>query len=105
MLEKATVTMPYSELKELVEKNREYEDKLSKIKDIKTMSEEQFETDPFKKGLDEIFDLMEKASKQSKAAEKQYFIYKSMKKYCEIFSIPESELLEDIPKGKEVEQE
>ena len=47
---------------------------------------------------------MEKASKQSKAAEKQYFIYKSMEKYCEIFSIPKSELLEDISKGKEVEQ-
>ncbi|CAI3651853.1 hypothetical protein [Clostridium neonatale] len=105
MLEKATVTMPYSELKEIVEKNKEYEDRLSKIKNIETMTEEEFETDPFKKGLDEIFDLMEKASKQSKAAEKQYFIYKSMEKYCEIFSIPESELLEDISKGKEVEQQ
>ena len=104
MLEKATVSMPYSELKEIVEKNKEYEDRLSKIKNIETMTEEEFETDPFKKGLDEIFDLMEKASKQSKAAEKQYFIYKSMEKYCEIFSIPKSELLEDISKGKEVEQ-
>ncbi len=103
MLEKATVTMPYAELKELIDKNKEYEDKLGKIKNIETMTEEQFETDPFKNGLDEIFDLLEKASKQTRANEKQYFIYKSMEKYCNIFDIPLKELLEDIPKGKEVE--
>ncbi len=103
MLEKATVTMPYIELKELVDKNKQYENQFERIKNIEIMMEEQFETDPFKKGLDEIFDLMEKASKQTKANEKQNFIYKSMKVYCNIFDIPQSELLEDIPKGKEVE--
>lgn len=101
MLESATVTMPYKELKELVDKNIEYEDKLAKIKNIETMTLEQFESDPFKKSLDEIFDLLERASKQTRANEKQYFIYQSMKKYCNTFHIQANELLEDISKGME----
>lgn len=101
MLEKATVTMPYMELKELVDKNKEYEDKLGKFKNIETMKIEEFEADPFKKGLDTIFDLLEKASKCSKADEKQYFIHKGMIEYCKIFEIPENELMEEVPKGKE----
>lgn len=101
MLERATVTMPYNELKELVDKNKEYKEKLRKVKDIENMKDEEFDADPFKKGLDEIFDLLEKASKQTRANEKQYFIYKSMKTYCDIFQIPIKELLEDISKGIE----
>ncbi|RXI55525.1 hypothetical protein DP124_01250 [Clostridium tetani] len=101
MFERATVTMPYKELKELLDENKKYKEKLGKIKDIENMKDEEFEADPFKKGLDEIFDLLEKASKQTRANEKQYFIYKSMKTYCDIFEIPTKELLEDISKGVE----
>lgn len=93
--------MPFKELKELIDKNKEYEEQLGKIKNIETITDEQFEADPFRKGLDEIFDLLEKASKQAKANEKQYFIYKSMEKYCNVFNIPLKELLEDVSKGTE----
>ncbi|OSA97104.1 UNVERIFIED_ORG: hypothetical protein B2H98_08805 [Clostridium botulinum] len=102
MLEKATVTMPYIELKELIDKNNEYKEKLDKIKNIKTMTEEEFELDPFKKALDYMFNLFEKASNQTGSNEKQYYIYKCMKKYCKIFDIPENELLEEVPKGKDL---
>lgn len=108
MFEKATVTMPYSELKELLDKNKIYEQKLKELKEFKNIDEitdEEFEVNPFKKGLDKIFDLMGQASKQKKANEKQYFIYKSMEMYCDVFKIPKKELLEDIPKGKEPKNE
>ena len=101
MLEKAKVTMPFLELKELIDKNKEYEDKLGKIKNVKTMKIEEFEADPFKKGLDTIFDLLEKASGYSDADEKQYFIHKCMIEYCKIFEIHEHELMEEVPIGKE----
>lgn len=103
MLEKATVTMPYTELKELLDENREYKEKLEKLKNIEDFTLEEFEANPFKKGLDTIFDLLEKASKFKKANEKQHFIYASMKVYCETFEIPTNELLEDTPKGIEPE--
>ncbi|KFX57614.1 hypothetical protein HYH39_02240 [Clostridium botulinum] len=102
MLEKATVTMPYIELKELIDKNNEYKERLNKIKNIKTMTEEEFELNPFKKALDYIFDLLEKASNQTGSNEKQYFIYQCMKKYCRTFDIQEDELLEGVPKGKDL---
>ncbi len=102
MLEKATVTMSYIELKELIDKNNEYKEKLDRIKNIKTMTEEEFELDPFKKSLDYIFDLLEKASNQTGSNEKQYFIYQCMKKYCKTFGIQENELLEEVPKGKDL---
>ncbi len=105
MLENATVTMPYVELKELVEQNKEYEEKLGKMEDIKNMEMEEFESHPFKKGLDTVFDLLEKASKYSKADEKQYFIHKGMIEYCKTFEIPEHELMEDVPIGKEPKEE
>lgn len=96
MLENAMVTMPYKELKELMDINKEYKEKLKKFKDIETMKDEEFEADPFKKGLDEICDLAEKASKYNKAAEKQYFIHQIMIEYCKVFEIPEKEIMEDI---------
>lgn len=65
------------------------------------MSDEEFEANPFKKGLDTIFDLLEKASKYTNADEKQHRIYECMLEYCKIFKIPENELMEDIAHGKE----
>lgn len=101
MFEQATVTIPYLEFEKIVNECKKYKEKFNKMKSIKDMTDEEFEADPFKKGLDEIFDLLEKASKFTTAKEKQYFIYKSMKAYCNIFKIPINELLEDISKGTE----
>lgn len=102
MLEKATVTMPYSELESLISENKRLNDNISKVKEVGNMTIEEFESHPFKKGLDTIFDLLEKASKYSKANEKQYFIYKSMIEYCKIFEIPECELMDGVPSCKEL---
>jgi len=101
MLESATVTMSYGELQGLIDTLKEYEARIGEIKDIQNMTEEDFEADPFRKALDTIFDLLEKASKLTKANEKQYFIYASMEMYCNTFGIPIKELLEDVPKGTE----
>lgn len=99
MLEKATVTMPYRELQELIDENKNLKDKLSEFKSMKTMSDEDFENDPFKQGLDKIFNLLEKASEKIDTHEKQYFIYKAMEQYCNTFDIPINEILEDVSIG------
>ena len=99
MLEKATITMPYKELEELLIEIETLKEKVKNIPD--EMNIEDFEKNPFKRCLDGMFDLMEKASKLTKANEKQYFIYAIMKMYCDIFEIPIKELLEDVPRGTE----
>lgn len=101
MLEKATVTMSYSELEDLINENKRLNNNIVEFKKTGNMTMEEFEANPFKQGLDIIFDLLEKASNCSKVDEKQYFIYKSMIEYCKIFEIPEYELMDDIPSGKE----
>lgn len=90
MLKTATVTMPYSELKELIDENERL-----KSLTIKPLTDDEFEEDPLKQGLDNIFDIMESASKANTAATKQYFIYLAMIEYCNAFKIPFHEILPD----------
>lgn len=99
MLDKATVTMQYNELKEIIDENTKLKNQINEIKRIENMTDEEFEKNPLRKGLDKIFDLLEEASKYTKAVEKQHFIYRAMEEYCKAFNIPTSELLVGIEKG------
>ncbi|OOM81013.1 hypothetical protein CLPUN_11730 [Clostridium puniceum] len=95
MLESATITMPYKELDELLQEMKILKEK------IKCIPVEVDEEDPLKNGLDIIFDLLEEASKYTESNEKQYFIYKGMEMYCNLFKISAKELLQNIQKGIE----
>lgn len=95
MLENATVTMPYKELKELLDRTEKQGKKIMNYED----SLEAFDNDPYKQTLDKISDLVEAASKCTKADEKQYFIYQIMIEYCRVFDLPTSEMTEGIPEG------
>lgn len=97
MLNNATVTMPYKELQELINKIEEQNEIVKVYKRERCI--EAFEADPYKQSLDTIFNLAEEASKYSNANEKQFFIYKIMSEYCRVFKIPEIEVMEDISKG------
>lgn len=97
MFAKATVTMPYIELQELLNKLAEQE-KVVKIYD-RDKSIEKFEADPFKQSLDKVYELSEKASGCTIADEKQYYIHQIMTEYCRCFEMPEEEVIEGIPKG------
>jgi methionyl-tRNA synthetase len=99
MLDKATVTMQYNELKEIIDENTKLKNQINEIKRIENMIDEEFEKNPLKKGLDKIFDLLEEANKYTKAVEKQHFIYRAMEEYCNALNIPTSELLVGIEKG------
>lgn len=99
MLENATVTMPYKELQELLNKIDEHSE-IVKIYN-RDKSIEAFEADPYKQTLDEVCALAEKASECTEAAEKQYFIYKIMLEYCKVFKIPEKEIMEGTSEGTE----
>jgi hypothetical protein len=99
LLQTATVTLPYKDFQEILDKNKEYEELFKKIKSIETMKKEKFNNDPFVKLLDEISNLLDTASKTSKANEKQYYIYQCLSRYCEVFKISKPEFLEDVPQG------
>lgn len=101
MFKEATVTVSYAEFQKIVNECEEYKKRLNEINKIQDMTDEEFEANPLKKGLDKIFDLLEEASKFTIAKEKQYFIRKSMEEYCNTFEIPINELLEDIQRGTE----
>lgn len=91
MLDKATVTMPYEDFKELEKQAKLADELFERLKDV--------DDNPLRKALDNICDLLEKTSKYNKGPEKQHFIYESMIEYCKAFEIPEKEIMEDVPKG------
>ena len=97
MLDKATVTMPYKELQELLNKIDKQEE-IVKIYD-RDKSIEKFETDPYKQSLDKVCEIAEKANECTEADEKQYFIHQIMVEYCRCFEMPEKEVMEGIKKG------
>lgn len=99
MLENATVTMSYKELKELLNKIDE-QNEIVKIYN-REKSIEAFEADPYKQALDKVCNLAEEACGCTKAAEKQHFIYQIMLEYCKVFKIPEKEIMEGISEGAE----
>lgn len=97
MFKDATVTLKYSELQRLVEDNKELSAKVEHYE--KQMFS--YDTSKVVKGLDSIFDILDKASKLTDPDKKQFHIRKAMECYCDCVGIEEDEVLKDVPLGKE----
>ncbi|UZQ49833.1 hypothetical protein [Clostridium kluyveri] len=89
MLDTATVTLPYIEFKELVDRANRAEKQEKEILKL----EEEIENRDERKALDSIIDILFKANDSKTAKEKQAHIRECMEVYCNTFNISIEELL------------
>lgn len=100
MLESATVQLPFLELDRMLKDAESLKNEVRELKKkIGSMDIDDFENDPYKKRLDNIYNFLDKASDCSQIEHKQYYIYKSMEEYCKAFCIPINEMMEGISNG------
>lgn len=91
MLENATITLKYSELKTLIDTAEEGKNYMEKCLELEKKLEDKAE----RKALDKIIDTLIKANDSKIIKVQQAYIKECIEIYCNIFGIPIAELIEE----------
>lgn len=91
MLESATVTLKYSDFKELTDQVEELKESEKMLDEFLQEKEEQKEV----KAMDEIVDLLTDANEAKTLKKKQELIIKCIEVYCNTFDIPIEEFVKE----------